>query len=437
MTYPSHTNLGGIRSRDPQLRILIGAILLVASAYAWLNYAVTFSHPGAIGLDFNAVGADWMVFHSAARLYLNGDWATVYDGHRFTAYLNENYRDWLSSPLDYRPWVYPPTYLLLLVPFGPLGFAASYVAFQLLTAMILIAALVLGNPQKQKAWILAGAAILNPAAAYNLAAGQNVFLIAGLLVAGFRLLKSAPILGGVVLGLLTIKPQFALMAPIALLAARQWRALFAAAWSAIFLAICSAAIFGADAWTIWLRQITHDLIAPDGLWIQAGRMWGVSTWTCAVLLGAPPSLASILQFSGDILAAGVVAVAFWPRSNERARLPILLTATLFAAPHWNPYDAVLIALAGVLWLCERKDDEAAPWLWIMTLALWIAPLIMPPVLTPLGRAIPALIVAFMVAALREQRHSFLFGRLAIAFERSGAGLELEPREPRVEAALRQ
>jgi hypothetical protein len=107
-----------------------------------------------------------------------------------------------------------------------------------------------------------------------------------------------------------------------------------------------------------------------------------------------------------IFAAGAVIIAFWPTANERARLPILLTATVFAAPHWSPYDATLIALAGVLWLSERRNDEPALWPWIMALALWIMPLVSPPMLSPIGRATPALIVGFIVVALREQRQAY-------------------------------
>jgi alpha-1,2-mannosyltransferase len=378
-------------------RLVIWAMALCASAYAWLNLIDNFARLHMIrGVDFGGVGADWMVFHSTARLYLSSDWSTIFDGERLTAHLNETYRDWLWRPLGFRPWVYPPSYLLLLAPFGFLNFLGSYVAFQAITAIALVAALVLGNRQKRTGWAIAAATLLCPAAAINVASGQNAFLIAALFVAGFRLLDRRPILAGALLGLLTIKPQFALMAPVALIAARRWPALLAAAGSAIFLAAASVAIFGVDAWTIWLHQTVQNLIAPDAQWVSAGRMWGVSTWTCATLLGGSSVLASALQLASATFAAGSVFAVFWRGTSERAQLPVLLTAALLAAPHWSPYDATFVVLAGMFWLCAlTKEEETEAWRWIVVSALWALPVIGPPIVSSVARAVPVLLISFI------------------------------------------
>src|ERR1700753_2816348 len=89
-----------------------------AAIYGWLVFATTFTHPGAIGPNYKGVGSDWAVYHGAVQSYFDGDFATIFDGDRFTAFLNERYGWWFSAPLPFRPWVYPPSYLLLLIPFG-------------------------------------------------------------------------------------------------------------------------------------------------------------------------------------------------------------------------------------------------------------------------------------------------------------------------------
>src|SRR5579862_2542742 len=109
-----------------------------------------------------------MVFHAAARSVLDGHAAQIFDGAHFTALLNHTYHAWLSQPLRFRPWVYPPTYLLLVLPFGLFGFLASFVLFQLLTAGALAAALLIddgGDPS----WngFVAVAALVSPAASVN------------------------------------------------------------------------------------------------------------------------------------------------------------------------------------------------------------------------------------------------------------------------------
>ena len=51
--------------------------------------------------------------------------------------------------------------------------------------------------------------------------------------------------------------------------------------------IASGLIFGWDLWVRWIPLILENLISPSEKWIEFGRMWGHSVYTCAVLLGAP------------------------------------------------------------------------------------------------------------------------------------------------------
>ena len=187
--------------------------------------------PGFIGLNHIALGTDWAVFWGAIRAMLDGNLPLVMDGERFTAFLNSSLQDWLTAPLAYRPWFYPPSFLVLLLPFAPLGFVGSYLRFQAATAALLAVALLYGADRPALARYVVIGVLLSPAAAINITDGQCAFLVAGLLVAGFRALPQRPVLGGVLLGLLSFKPQFCLLVPIALIAASQWRALIAAAAS--------------------------------------------------------------------------------------------------------------------------------------------------------------------------------------------------------------
>lgn len=372
---------------------------LAAAIYGWLVFATTFTHPGAIGLNYNAVGADWLVYYGAVQSYFDGDLARIFDGDHFTAFLNQHYGFWLSEDLEFRPWVYPPSYLMLLLPFGLLGPLASLAVFQVTTAAALAAATIIGSSgDNRSARAIALCALLCPAASINALCGQNAFLSAAILVAGFRLLEKQTLLAGAVLGLMTIKPQFAILLPIALAAGRQWRALFAAAATALILIIVSALTFGVDAWTTWLRATMINLVSADGKWTEAGRMWGDSVWTCAISLGASRSVATLLQWAFFLGAVAAVAAAF--RYQMACRLSVLLAATLLAAPYWSGYDSVLLTLAGLYWVVQRPPAESQTWRWILMLTLWIAPLASPPVLMPAGRLLPLLIAGFLVAAIR-------------------------------------
>src|ERR1700680_2664029 len=72
-----------------------------------------------LGREF---GQDWMGFYTAAGGYFDGDMGLVLDGERLTETINQRYiGSFLSSPLIFHPWLYPPHFLLLLLPFGMLS----------------------------------------------------------------------------------------------------------------------------------------------------------------------------------------------------------------------------------------------------------------------------------------------------------------------------
>src|SRR5258708_19134479 len=116
----------------PPAVVLIPSLLM--AFYVWLNLLTTIPYPGKIGLDYNTLGTDWMVFYGAIRSVLDGNAPLIFDGDRFTGFLNSAFADWLSRPLEFRPWAYPSSFLLLLLPFAPLGFFCSYLASQAVTA---------------------------------------------------------------------------------------------------------------------------------------------------------------------------------------------------------------------------------------------------------------------------------------------------------------
>lgn len=386
---------------------------LVATLYGWAELVSTFIHPGSIGLNHIAPGTDWMVFYGAVRSALAGHLPLVMNGDDFTAYLNRAFADWLSAPLQFRPWFYPPSFLVLLLPFAPLGLVGSYVAFQLVTGGFLAAALDKGGLDAAASRYLIAAVLISPAASNNMLDGQCAFLVAGLMVAGVRLIAARPVLAGAVLGLLSFKPQFFLLVPFALVALDQWRSLIAAAASALLLALVSALIFGVDLWIWWVPQAIANLTSPDPKWVEYGRIWGHSVWACAVLLGLPPRLASLLQLAA--LAGGAIAtfVAFRSSLSTDRKLAVLLAGAVLAAPHSGPYDAVLLVVAvGLLLAGEARAPNRLHWL--LGFGIWLVPLISPPAYVVAGRFAPLLTVALIGVLLNGLRGATRPDELAAA-----------------------
>jgi alpha-1,2-mannosyltransferase len=378
---------------------VVAAVAAVAALYAWVVFALTPSHPGSIGPNLNALGTDWMVFYGGAQSFFDGNLAQLFDGERFTAYLNAAFANWLSTPTPYRPWVYPPSYLLAMLPFGALPFAVSYAAFQLASALLLATALWSFADRRTTRTLVLIAALLGPAAAINAGMGQNAFLTAALLVGGLRLLPVRPALGGAVLGLLTIKPQFWLLVPVALVASREWKALLWSILAALGLAVLSIAVFGVDSWRHWLDLAQGSYADPHGKWVELGRMWGDSIYACVVAAGLPATVADITQAAGTLLAVGLVYAAFRLRLPRDRRIAALLACTILAAPHSSLADTVLLATAAALWAGEATQTGAPLAQWTLALALWLAPLFNPPLVSPPGRLTPLIIIGFVMMTI--------------------------------------
>jgi Glycosyltransferase family 87 len=384
------------------LRVTALPAALVGTLYGWAVLASTVFHPGWIGPNHIAPGTDWMVFYGSVTSAVQGSLSLIMNGDDFTAFLNRSFQDWLSAPIEFRPWFYPPSFLVLLLPFAPLGFAASYVAFQILTAAFLATALIKGASSPVLSRYVAAGVLISPAAAINIVDGQCAFLVAALLIAGVRLLPLQPILGGILLGLLSFKPQFCLLVPVALVALRQYKALLAAAGSALALVVLSVIIFGLDVWLWWIPQAINNFIEPDAKWLSYGRIWGHSVWACAVLAGIPPRLASVLQIAA--IAGGMVVayLAFRSTLSRDKQLAVLLAATVLAAPHSGAYDATLLAAAVGLWLAANiKTWRLLDW--FLALGIWMVPILSPPTHVVAGRFSPLLIVALIGFILHELR----------------------------------
>ena len=146
--------------------------------------------------------------------------------------MNARFAGWLAHPLPLHPFLYPPHYLLAA---AAVRRSAADAFAAVVSADELRADGRGAEPAERQARRTAAfclSALLSPAAAIAVWLGQNSFLTAALLVGGFALAKRRPLLAGFLLGVLTYKPQFWLMVPIALIAARQWKTLAAALGSA-------------------------------------------------------------------------------------------------------------------------------------------------------------------------------------------------------------
>ena len=342
-------------------------------------------------------GQDWMVFHSAVRAFLDGDLHRLYDGVWLTDVINQRYASWLKQPLSLHPWLYPPPFLLLLLPIGGLSFLTSYILFMAVTftGMTLAVGRLTGQVR-----LACAALLLFPQTPFALLAGQNSYLTGGLMIAGLGLLRSNPLAAGALLGILCYKPQMVLMLPVALLAGQHWRVAAIAIVTGLVLSLASLAVFGLGLWRDWLQVMLYpsDTYAE---WLLTGRQGGQSVYACALKLGASHGAANIAQYVGTLTAAIGVWLAFRRPLPANLRVAVVLTATLLAAPHVSSQDAVMLCAASLLLLHHGMTHRFLPGDLPAIAGIWVMELFDPPFLPVPGALTPLLLVLVLVRLIRR------------------------------------
>ncbi len=97
------------------------AICAVVGLYDVLHVAFLLTGGPIIGPLQNILFPDFLVFHAAVRAFLEGKLALVYEVDAFTQFQNTIYPDRFPWTVHFRPFFYPPTWLLMLLPLGLLA----------------------------------------------------------------------------------------------------------------------------------------------------------------------------------------------------------------------------------------------------------------------------------------------------------------------------
>ncbi len=95
--------------------------------------------------------------------------------------------------------------------------------------------------------------VLSPAALINTIGGQNGFLTGALVLTGMLFAQRRPVLAGLAIGCLAIKPHLAIVLPFVLMAIGAWRAFATATLTVLGLAIGSVAVLGVEPWQDYFR----------------------------------------------------------------------------------------------------------------------------------------------------------------------------------------
>lgn len=274
--------------------------------------------------------------HSAADLY---DLVTI--GSRQVAL-------GMSPASPSLPFFYPPTALLILWPLSLFPLTLAYFVWIVGTLVLFVWAVV-ETCTRQPLWVIA--IVLAPVCAMNVAFGQSGFLSATLVIAGIRLADSKPILSGILIGLLSYKPQLGLLIPIALASAGFWAAFAAACTTVFVMAIATTVAFGWTVWTAWAATLSTTFGTLNELNSPMIKFMP-TIFDNLQMAGLPLNLAMYVQIIAAIIVAFLVSRCF-RRNPGRLATAALLVGTFLATPHAFVYDMPMVVAAMALFLEQR------------------------------------------------------------------------------------
>ena len=344
------------------------------------------------------MGRDFSHYWTAASLALSGEPAEVYDFPRLKAAGEP-----IFGPGTALPWLYPPTFLLIILPLALLPYLVA-LALWIIPALIgYLWILRRLAPHPLTLWLT----LSFPGTYQNILFGQNGFLSAILLGGGILLLERFPLAAGVLLGLLSYKPHLMVLVVLALAAGRYWRALLSTVCVTAALAAASVLVLGTGVWIAFLNSTPESVKALQaGLlpWSKAPlHLFNMPTVFCALLeAGARPSTARIMQGAVMLGVAVVLGWAWFRRAPLAIRGSLLVIGILLFTPYAAIYDLVLMALP-LAWL--SWDGHTRGWLRgepPLLLLAWLIPVVAPilALATNLQLA-PLILILLAMLALRR------------------------------------
>jgi alpha-1,2-mannosyltransferase len=350
--------------------LMVCAMCLAAQAGANL---IKYFHELSDGSRF---GGDFIGFWNAAHRVRHGEIAAIYDPDTWHRILSNT-----TGFISLSWFVYPPFALFGLWPLGDATYNEGVMAWSLVPLAFYFVLIILlakrsglgvgASPACENNWSRKQAyavlvAFSLPFVSVNLFSGQTGTLIAVFFLGAAYFWPTRPILAGICIGLLAIKPQMGLLMPFALLASGQWRVVAAAATTVLSLIVLSTIWLGVAIWTDYLRM---SLLF--GQFIGGGydqiRQLALGPYVSLQGAGMPAVLAGFFQVVVSVAVLTAIIQAFWRwKSNKKElgkedgrldlRLALLAAGTLLTTPYSLSYDTPLLMLSIIPLLARSWRD---------------------------------------------------------------------------------
>jgi len=362
-------------------------------AFAWpaCLWMMFRSHAWILAANGRPAVTDFLVFWLAGHSALMGAAASAYvpqlhhaaevaaSGHAFAGQL---------------PWRNSPLFFFVAAPLALFPYFWAFLVW--VAGSVSIYGLFISRIARTRLALVLACA--TPAVFINAICGQNGALSAALMGAGLLSLERRPVVSGILIGVLSYKPQFGVFFPVVLIAGGYWRTAMTAAIACVAGLLASTLVFGADTLRAFLHYlpITSNEILVRGIngFNKLQTTYGLMRW-----LGFGNDAAWAAQTG---LICALAAALFWlwrrdvPFALKAAALPV---ATLLATPHLFMYDFPLLLVSFAFLYRQRAFDGLEFWSIALANLCMGAFLFLP---TPIGLVALAITMALIVRrVLRE------------------------------------
>lgn len=314
------------------------------------------------------IGTDFSAFWTAGRMLLGGDLVGMFDPAIHFDFQSDIFGDpWV----EHYGWHYPPPFLAVAGLMATLPYVMSLMVWQGVTFAMFARTMLAITPKHPLVFI---ATFGFPAVFLTMGHGHNAFLTSALLGTGLMLMERRPIAAGICFGLLSYKPQFALVIPVIVFLGGHWRVAQAAAATVAAMVVASLVAFGPDTWAAFFKGAVftrHVVLEQGGTgWYKiqsvfsAIRSFGGSIGT-AYAIQAAVTLSVLLSLATMVLAG----------CDRRIVAAATATATLLATPYCLDYDMAILGVAIAFSVAHAADKGFVPYEKSLLAMVWLVPFI--------------------------------------------------------------
>jgi len=299
--------------------------------------------------------ADFVSYVTAASMVRDGDAPAMFDIEAQRSFQNNLHSVMDSStatqfPADLSPFYNPPIMAYLFVPLTILPMPLAYVVWNVISLAMLVAAVAIPLRGHPRGASLAALLVTFGGVAVTLFEGQaNAIFVLALSFAMLLMISGRPLAAGTLLGLIWLKPQYAVVFVLVFIVKRRWTELTGMTVVGLALTALSVGTVGARGVAGYLAVMSRigGYYPPPGFRISPQAM---ANWR-GLLVNLAPGISETAGYALMVgLGVATVLLSLWvwrgswdPASPRFAiQMLVVVLTSIIVSPHSHFHGTVLL-----------------------------------------------------------------------------------------------